>query len=89
MTPALFEALLERKRQGIKLVYMQTGILAAAVINFSQRAPEKAVSAMDFMPEFLIEEADKESGVDLRKMTPEQQAAFVRNQFMKRTYNRR
>lgn len=88
LTPALFHALLERKRAGEKQEFLRAGIVAAAVINFSMGHPDKPVTEADFVPDWLREDKDKQA-VDLTTLTAEQQAAYVINQFSKRTYRRK
>lgn len=84
----MFDALLDRKRIADRQAYVRAGIIAAAVVNFSMGAPEKPVNELDFVPDYLREK-DKEEDFDLRRLTPEQQAAYVLNQFTKRTYQKK
>lgn len=88
MTSAEFELLLERKRQADRQAYLQAGIVAAAVINYSLARGEdhKAMSPWDFVPGGNPNEEGER--VDLTKMTPEAQAAYVKGIFAKAIYRK-
>lgn len=61
------------------------GTVAAAVVNFSICHPEKIISVEDFVPGGKSVKAD----FDLRTLSPEDQAKYVKGQFSKKIYNRR
>lgn len=86
MTPVLFDALLKRKQVQDRREDFRTGIIAAAVVNFSMCHPEKHVSPMDFVPQMPGEKQDE---FDLSKLDPKEQAAYVRSLFKKRQMRRR
>lgn len=83
LNPALFQALLNRKQEQDKKEFLQTGMIAAAVINFSAGHPEKPVSVMDFVP------GHKKQEFDLRDLPPEEQWRRIRNEFMKKEFRRK
>lgn len=74
MTYARFEALLERKKQADRTLWLRAGMLASVIVNVSGKTVEKLVKPEDFMPE----DPDKKP-VDLSKMDAEAQATFFMN----------
>lgn len=88
MTPALFDALLKRKKIDSRQEYLRTGLIAATVMNFSMARPDKAATENDFIPSWLRDD-ELDALVDLSTLTPLEAAAYVRNTMMKRIYNRR
>lgn len=78
---AQFEALIDRKKRADRLWWIHTGTLATAIINFSERAPERRVKVTDFL-------ADEESEVDISKLSAEEQATHFMNLFAKQTITR-
>ena len=82
LTPALFEALIERRKAESKQDYFRTGLISAAVINTSMAAPKTPVSAMDFVP------GDKPKPKDLTTMDPEEAAATVLAEMSKKIERR-
>jgi len=84
MTPRLFDLLLKRKEAADRQEWRRAGVVAAAVVNFSMCRPEKPISPEEFVPKT---KATKE--FDLRDMTPEQQAKYIKNMFSKKTYRRK
>jgi len=78
MTYALLDALVKRKEAQDRNDFLRSGNIAAAVINFSDRAPDRQVSPMDFVPQ------REEEKVDLRRMTPLEEAEYVMNQLFKK-----
>ncbi len=87
LSPALFESLVERKRQADREEYLRAGIIASSIINSSMGAPEKAISPWDFVPG----EKEQKETMDLTQMTPEDQASYVLKMFnkIKRTRKKR
>ncbi|VVB52227.1 Uncharacterised protein [uncultured archaeon] len=88
MTSAEFELLLARKRQADRQAYFQAGIVAAAVINYSLARGEdhKLMDPWDFVPGGNPNAEDEK--VDLTKMSPEEQAAYVKGIFSKAIYRK-
>lgn len=83
LTPALFEALLDRKVAAEKKEFLQTGILAAAIINYAGRIHEgQPVNPLAFVPNH------EEKVDDISKLPPDQQAAAVMKQMFKREVKR-
>jgi hypothetical protein len=82
-TPHLFDLLLQRKQAADRLEYYRTGIIAAAVVNFSMGRPEKPMSPLDFVP------GVKKKDFDLSTMSPEDQAKYIKGMFSKKIYNRK
>jgi hypothetical protein len=86
LTPELFDALLKRKEANDKVAFIRTGIIAASIVNHSFSPPEKPVSPMDFVPGVGVNEG---SQIDLTKLSPEAQAAYVLKQFGKKQFRRK
>lgn len=70
------------------MLYIQSGIIATAVMNFSPCAPEKKVNVVDFIPAMYLE-AGEADGTDLTKMSAEDQAKYILKQFRKKIFSRR
>jgi hypothetical protein len=83
LTPKLFNLLLERKEAADRQEFLRSGIIAAAVVNFSMCHPDKPVSPTDFVPGY------KKKNFDLRDMDPKEQAKYIRNMFSKKVFNRK
>ena len=86
LTPALFEALLDRKQTADKAEYARAGIIAAAVINHSMSPPEKAVHPLDFVPGESKKDRD---ATNLSELSPEAQAKAVKGMFTRKKFRRR
>jgi hypothetical protein len=76
LSPRTFHALLKRKQQADREKFLRAGIIASAVINFSMGAPDNPVTPQDFMPR-----DPNEAEFDLRTLSPEEQKAYVIDQF--------
>jgi hypothetical protein len=71
--------LLKRKEAEIRRGYLQVGILASTVANFSLCHPDKPLAPIDFVPG----ESSKEK-TDLTQLTPQQQRDYLMGMFFKR-----
>lgn len=80
-----FDALLKRKEANDRREDIRAGIIAAAVVNYSMCHPEKMVSPLDFVPGLK----KKDDGFDLRTLSPEEQAEYVKKQFAKKIFRRK
>lgn len=72
-----------------RMEYIHTGIIAANIVNFSMGHPEKPVSPLDFVPEIYRKLEGGQEEFDLRKLSPEKQAEFVKNTMFKKVFRRR
>lgn len=61
---------------------MRTGMIASAVMNFSMCAPDRHISAMEFVPGY-----DEKQQLD--QMTPEEVSNHMINQFSKKDIRQR
>jgi hypothetical protein len=84
LTSAMFDALGKQKRIAERQEWIRTGIVAAAVINFSMCHPDKPVAATEFVPDY-----GEKKAFNLMEMTPEEQTAYVKAEASKKTYTRR
>jgi hypothetical protein len=87
LTPALFDALLKRKEESIRLEFTYAGVVAAAIYNAAPfgEANRKALSPLEFVPG----EKKKPALPDLTEMSPDQQAAYVLSIFSRAKYTER
>jgi hypothetical protein len=76
----LFDALLKRKEEEERKRYIHTGILAAAIINFSGNRSGDPVDPLDFVP------GTEKKELDLSKMSPKEQRAALGAMFNRKTY---
>lgn len=83
MTPAMFDALVKRKEIEDTAEYARTGMICAAVINFSMCRPDKPVAHTDFIPGYTKKERN------LLDMSPEDQAAFIKSELGKKIFRRK
>lgn len=83
ITPAMLDALLRRKQAREQQEFLRTGIVAAAIINFSMSPPKEPVSARDFVPDFDGTKEEKEE-FDLRNLSPEDQKRYIIDMFSKK-----
>lgn len=81
LTYRQLDALVERLKERERKEYIRTGIVAAAVINFSYRPPEKPAKILDFVPDM-----QEEARPDLSKMTPAEAEKYWLGQFAKKNY---
>lgn len=65
--------------------FLCAGITAAAVYNSGFSPPDKPVSPLDFVPG----EPKKDEGFDLRKLDPDQQAAYIIGTFTQGRYTQK
>lgn len=85
----MFDALLARKEAQDQRENIQSGVIAAAVVNFSMVHPEKPVSPMDFVPQSTRGKKAQVQEVDMRTWSAQEQADYIRNLFKKKVYNHR
>lgn len=88
LTLRSFTALVERKKQEDRISFIKLGTIVSNIVNFSMARPEKPVSALEFVPDWLKEGLEKEE-FDLSTLSPEEQAIYVKQQFGKKQFVRR
>ncbi len=79
LTLSEFDALLQRKRLERNYQRLDAGVVAATIQNCTPGDPNRELaSPLDFVPDWA-----KDRKMDLTKMTPEQQKAFIQSMFDK------
>jgi hypothetical protein len=79
----MLEALIDRMKVNDRRQYLLTGIIASTIVNMAGKQLEEGAdpsSPQDFMP------PEEKEEFDLRKLSPEEQAAHIMSSFSKKTY---
>lgn len=79
-----YDALVERKRASDNRERFNAGIIAAAIINSVGGVDGKAVSPVEFVPDY--KQIAKAQEIDLTTMTPIEQRDYLLNTFGKNVH---